>query len=93
MSPSTAGGTGACKRRRPGLAAAVTGAGSRPRSSALRLAWLSHLAIERNRPATFTYPLFSLAGDFHMWALMWRGRMNAEAERLAADAEADSPAP
>ena len=47
-------------------------------------AWMSHLAIERNRPATFTYPLFSLAGDFHMWALMWRGRMNAEVARLGA---------
>ena len=55
-------------------------------------AWLSHLLIERNRPATFTYPLFSLAGDFHMWALMWQGRMNAEIERLAAAGESDQPA-
>ena len=55
-------------------------------------AWLSHLLIERNRPATFTYPLFSLAGDFHMWALMWQGRMDAEIERLAAAADSDEPA-
>ena len=55
-------------------------------------AWLSHLLIERNRPATFTYPLFSLAGDFHMWALMWQGRMDAEIERLAAAGESDQPA-
>ena len=55
-------------------------------------AWLSHLLIERNRPATFTYPLFSLAGDFHMWALMWQGRMDAEVERLAAAGRSDEPA-
>ena len=62
----------------------------RPRSSAATyFAWLSHLLIERNRPATFTYPLFSLAGDFHMWALMWQGRMDAEIERLAAAGESD----
>jgi hypothetical protein len=45
-------------------------------------AWLAHALVERNRPATFTHPLWSLMGDFHMYALMWRGRMAAEVERL-----------
>ena len=56
-------------------------------------AWLSHLLIERNRPATFTYPFFSLAGDFHMWALMWLGRMDAEVGRHADSVEPSRPAP
>jgi hypothetical protein len=45
------------------------------------LAWLSHATIERNRPATFTHPLWSLIGDFHMFALMLAGRMEREVER------------
>jgi hypothetical protein len=39
------------------------------------LAWVGHFAVERNRPATFQHPLYSLAGDFRMFADMIRGRV------------------
>ena len=33
---------------------------------AYALAWIGHFVFEKNRPATFQYPLYSLRGDFTM---------------------------
>lgn len=38
-------------------------------------AWVGHFVFEKNRPATFRHPLYSLAGD---WVMFWdvlRGRI------------------
>ncbi|MDX1377061.1 MAG: DUF962 domain-containing protein [Burkholderiales bacterium] len=38
-------------------------------------AWVGHFAFEKNRPATFTYPLWSFMGDWLMWSEILRGRI------------------
>jgi hypothetical protein len=47
-------------------------------------AWFSHFFIEKNEPATFKYPAWSLMADFVMWSKMLRGTMDAEVERVMA---------
>jgi len=66
---------GAVVRREPLwlLAAAFSGYG---------FAWVGHFGFEKNRPATFQHPLWSLAGDWKMWSLMATGRLGAELRRL-----------
>ncbi len=43
-------------------------------------AWTGHFFVEKNRPATFRYPLYSLAADFVMYSKIWQGRMESEVQ-------------
>ena len=61
-------------------------------------AWFSHFFIERNKPATFHHPRWSLRADLRMFGKMLDGSMDAEVERytkqhapraVEADVEAD----
>lgn len=48
------------------LSALVTGYG---------FAWVGHYVFEKNRPATFKHPLYSLRGDFRMAREVFSGRI------------------
>lgn len=38
-------------------------------------AWVGHFAFEKNRPATFRHPLYSLMGDWVMYWEVLRGKV------------------
>jgi hypothetical protein len=46
-------------------------------------AWLAHFLVEKNRPATFDYPLWSFMGDYKMIGKMIAGTMDEEVERVS----------
>ena len=41
------------------------------------LAWTGHFVFEKNRPATFKHPLYSLMGDFNMFWEILIGKLKA----------------
>jgi hypothetical protein len=47
-------------------------------------AWFSHFFIEKNKPATFQYPLWSFIADYKMFGMMLLGRMKREVARAKA---------
>jgi len=60
-------------------------------------AWVGHFFVEKNRPATFTHPIWSLISDYRMFFL-WLGRglddqlatAGVTEDTTEADAEADA---
>jgi hypothetical protein len=45
-------------------------------------AWLGHFVFEKNTPATFKYPLWSLQADLLMYRLWLTGDLDAEVDRV-----------
>jgi len=44
-------------------------------------AWVAHFMVEHNRPATFTYPFWSLYSDFRMFFVWLFGGLGGELKK------------
>jgi hypothetical protein len=47
-------------------------------------AWVGHFFVEKNRPATFTYPVKSFVSDWIMYFYIWTGQIGRELDKLKA---------
>ena len=47
-------------------------------------AWVAHFFVEKNRPATFTHPFWSLVSDYRMAFVWLTGRLNSELAKAGA---------
>ena len=45
-------------------------------------AWVSHFFVEKNRPASFSYPGWSFIADWKMWAMIASRKIDGELKRL-----------
>jgi hypothetical protein len=52
-------------------------------------AWVGHFGFEKNRPATFSHPAWSLAGDWVMFWQLLSGKIRFEERNPAARQGAD----
>lgn len=43
--------------------------------SGYAFAWVGHFGFEKNRPATFRHPFYSLMGDWVMYRDIWVGKI------------------
>jgi hypothetical protein len=39
-------------------------------------AWIGHFFFEKNKPATFSHPFYSLLGDWVMYKDIWSGKLS-----------------
>jgi hypothetical protein len=50
-------------------------------------AWIGHFFVEKNRPATFQYPVWSLISDFRLYLVWLSGRLDAELRKAGVPVE------